>query len=75
MDTKRVRFSLREPDVAGQGMLSVEALSDGWWSVAIVSQTPAAVVTYHLTQPEADSIRKVEGSSSDYSVSVISALR
>ena len=68
MDSKRVRFSLCEPDVNGHGMLSVEALSDGWWSVAIVSQMSAALVTYHLSQTEADSIRRVEGTSSEFSV-------
>jgi hypothetical protein len=68
MDTKRVRFSLHTPDVSGQGMLSVQALNDGWWSVAIVSQTPSALATYHLSQAEADSIRRVEGSFFEFSV-------
>lgn len=68
LDSKRVRFSFREPDAGGQGLFSVERISEGWWSVAIVTQTSAALITHHLSQAEADSIRKVEGSVSDFSV-------
>jgi hypothetical protein len=69
LDSQRVRFSLTDPDDSGNGLFSVEALADGWWSVSIIAQRSTILVTYHLSQSEADSIRRVEGSMSDYTVS------
>ena len=68
LDSSRVRFSLSDPETLGQGMFSVEAMADGWWSVSIISQRSTIVVSYHLNQLEVDSIRKVEGTASDYTV-------
>jgi hypothetical protein len=69
LDTRRVRFSLTDPDDSGHGVFSVQALADEWWSVSIIAQKSVTLVTYHLSQSDADSIRKVEGSVSDFTVS------